>query len=112
MCRVLHDTTDHELVWSNTHAAADSAIRTGVGNAGADRQHGHVHRPARWQGSAEAYRFIAGLLVAQREFAAEQQAIADRADIALLADQFEIPGTVTRVEIGRASCRERVCQYV
>src|SRR3546814_1612068 len=44
--------------------------------------------------------------------------VADRAETALIENvgrvrrDHELAGVMRRIEIGRASCRERVCQYV
>src|SRR3546814_5622367 len=36
---------------------------------------------------------------------------ADEAEFSLLKDRRQIPTAPPKLEIGRASCRERVCQY-
>src|SRR3546814_2686676 len=36
----------------------------------------------------------------------------NRGTIGFLMNEFRVEGLLERLEIGRASCRERVCQYV
>src|SRR3546814_15062807 len=58
--------------------------------------------------AAQAHRFVAQMLKGLSETAA----IAPDAGFAALADEHQTRGGINEQEIGRASCRERVCQYV
>src|SRR3546814_10966575 len=96
--------------WSSDVCSSDLYLHDGVDQARmpAEPPEGLVEGVGREGGSDDARLFAEILLALLREDARHL----DHQDSRLLAREDFRQNEVTFLEIGRASCRERVCQYV